>query len=204
MSIEIGHAYEFRFKTGFNSLNGIYRVTHAQSYASLLEEDIDLLTYLYSPAGKVQGDLDTDLADIVEDSYYKLVSVEDESVILYVPISYIVGVPVPDVREYGKVMVTVDLGVIADPALLASFQATLGQTLEEALGILTSPILMQYGTEWMSESAYQALEEAREAAKTGVTNYYTLSIEQAAEILAKDAKIAAYETLVADQHDLIP
>lgn len=203
MSIELGHAYEFRFKTGFESLNGIYRVTHALSYDSILEAEADLLTNLYAPAGKDQDDLDTDLPVISKDSFYTLVSPADASV-LYMPSRYIVGIPIPDVREYAKLMLNIDLGVISDPALLQSITDSIAQILQGAHGIVSPPVVMQYDTEWMSESTYDAIVTAREASKTGIQNYYTLSLEQAVTIAEKNAKIAALETLVDQLYAQLP
>ena len=195
MSIELGHAYEFSFKTGFESLNGIYRVTHALSYNSVLEAEADLLANLYAPAGKDQDDLDTDLPTISQDSFYTLVSTTDASVI-YMPASYIIGIPIPDVREYALLMLNIDLGAIADPALLQSVRDSVVQILEGGYGITNEPVVMQYDSKWMSESTYEAIEKVRERTKTGIQNYYTLSLRQAETIAEKNAKIAALETLV--------
>jgi hypothetical protein len=203
MSIELGHAYQFSFTAGFETLNGIYRVTHALSYDSLLEGSVDLLASLYTPAGKDQDDLDADLDALSAESYYKLVHVTS-ALELYMPKGYIVGIPVPDVREYVKLMLSIDLGVMADPAILQSIVDTVKDVIQGAHGVTNDPVLLQYSTQWMSETTYEAIVAAREQARTGVTNYYTLSQQQAATIVEKNARIAALEILVDQLRALIP
>lgn len=200
--LTIGHAYEFTFDTGFTDLDGIYKVTHAMTYDSVLLDEVDLYVNLYKPAGKSEQDLETDLPDYVDRTFYRFESVIDTTV-LYVPDTIIVGIPAPDVREYAKVMLSVNLGVFADPTLLASLVNTMQQVLEGSHGILDIPIVATYDTTWMSESAYEAIVAAREAAATGTTNYYSDNLVLQQEVADKNAEIAALEIIIAQQDAII-
>jgi hypothetical protein len=101
MSITVGQIYKFALETDFASLNGIYKVTHAMDYNTLLERDVVLLDKLFVPAGLSDTEYQAALPDLMDDIFYRLVSMDDK-VELYVPYQYIVGIPVPDVFEYSK------------------------------------------------------------------------------------------------------
>lgn len=198
MSITVGHVYKFAFHTDIASLNEIYKVTHALDYNTLLEDDVDLLDKLFTPAGLGQAELDAALPTIMLDTFYRLVGV-DGTVELYVPYSYINGIPVPDVFEYAKLMLGVDLGPWAEPDVLATLKTTVSQYLQDGFGIIEEPKTMVYDKVWMAESDYEAILAAREAVKaggSGVINYFTESKRLQETIDAKDARIAALEDLV--------
>lgn len=207
MSITVGHIYKFTFSDDFVSLNGIYKVTHSMDYNTLLEDDVSLLDSLFVPAGLTDVELDAELPDIMTDVFYRLVNI-DGTQILYIPYQYIVGIPVPDVFEYSKLMLAVDLGPWAEPDTLAAISNTISQYLENAYGISETPEVMAYDSVWMAESDYEAIVEARQTtidSGTGVVNYFKETQNKQAIIDAKDARIAALEDLVAALHaDLNP
>jgi hypothetical protein len=195
MSVAIGNTYGFKFKTGFDSLNGIYTITHGLSWDSLLLEEIDLFATLYEPAGKLQGDLDTDIADLSLESFYRLVNVEDESIV-YMPRSYINGIPVPDVFKYQRLMLSVDLGLYDDPDTLVTLRTSVAQVLEGQLGTTTDVNVVIYGSKWLTEGDYEQLAEARALARTGVVNYYSEVLKKDIELAKQSARIVALEEIV--------
>jgi hypothetical protein len=199
MSIDIGNTYKFRFKSGFDSLNGIYTITHGLSWDSILLEEIDLFTLLYEPAGKVANDLDTDKSELTKESFFRLVNVEDGSVV-FMPKSYITGVPEPDVFEYPKLMLTVNLGLHIEPDTLATLQATVGTVLLGQLGTSADVAVVQYGSKWLSEGDYEQIVEDRANSRSGVVNYYSEVLKKDIEIAKKNARITALELLVSQQH----
>lgn len=199
MNIDIGNTYGFRFKAGFTSLNGIYTVTHGLSWDSILLEEVDLFATLYQKAGKTTGDLEADYADLPVESFYRLVNVTDNTEV-FMPKSYIIGIPVPDVFEYQKLMLTVDLGLFAEPDTLATIRNTVGQVLEGQLGTTTDVNVVIYGSQWMTEGDYEQIVEDRAAARTGVINYYSEVLKKDIVITKLNARIAALEEIVSQQH----
>jgi len=199
MSITVGHIYKFSFSDDFDSLNGIYKVTHSMDYDTLLEDDVSLLDSLFVPAGLTDVELDAALPDLMTYTFYRLISIEGTQ-ILYVPDQYIVGIPIPDVFEYSKLMIAVDLGPWAEPDTLAAISATISQYLENAYGISETPEVMAYDTVWMAESDYEAIVQARQTTidnGTGVVNYFKEAQIKQNTIDAQAARIAALEDLVA-------
>lgn len=203
MSITVGHIYKFAFDTDFAILNGIYKVTHAMDYDTLIESDVDLLNSLFEPAGLSDVELQVALPTIKTDTFYRLITI-DGNTELYIPYQYVVGIPVPDVFEYSKLMLVVDLGPWAEPDVLAGIQSIISSYLENAYGITEQPEVMAYDTVWMAESDYEATKDARQDVidnGTGTINYFTETQNKQEIINAKDARIDALEALVAQLHN---
>ena len=195
MNVEVDEVYKFAFKTGFNWLDNIYRVLALVDYDQLLIDDVDLFVSLYNLVGKTQGELEADLPDISKEAYYILEDVVSLNKI-YVPRSYVIGLPQGNIKEYSNVVLTADLDVWADPTALNNVKATIADALEGAYGITQAPLLIKAGSTWMAESDYNDIEEQRETDRTGVTNSYTEIQRLTSEIAKKDARIAALEQLV--------
>lgn len=203
MSITVGHIYKFSFEQDFENLNGIYKVTHAMDYDTLLVDDVDLLKSLFEPANLTDIELQAALPTIKTDTFYRLVTIDGQTE-LYVPYQYVVGIPVPDVFEYAKLMLVVDLGPWAEPDVLAGIQSIISDYLENAYGIVEQPEVMAYDNVWMAESDYEATKDARQTVitnGTGTINYFTETQKKQVIIDAKDARIAALEALVVQLHD---
>ena len=199
MSIVVGNQYGLKFKDDFDDLDGIYTVSHAVDYNSLLLDDISLMTYLFIHVGKTEEDLDVAIGDIRDDVFFKIVHVVNES-IYYVPRSYIVGIPDPNVAAYSKLMLTMDLGVFADPTLLATLKNSIENALREGAGIDKQVQLMQYGEQWLTQEEYETIAEDRETTRTGFVNYYEKYTEQEALVQTQNTKIAALEEIIRRQN----
>jgi hypothetical protein len=205
MSITIGQIYKFAFIDTFASLNGIYRVTHSMDYNTLLETDVDLMVTLFTPAGLTEQDMQTALPDISTDTFYRLVS-PDGLTTLNVPYQYIVGIPVPDVNEYSKIMLAVDLGPWAEPDVLPAMITVISNYLQNGWGVVKPPELMAYETEWMSAADYEAIKQSRQNvidSGLGVPNYYAENMAKQTIINNQAARIAALEEIVRLQDALL-
>lgn len=203
MSINVGKIYKFAFDSSFASLNGIYKVTHAMDYNTLLENDVDLVSKLFIPAGLTDTEYQAALPDLMTDTFYRLIALDGE-LELYVPYQYIVGIPVPDVFEYSKIMLGVDLGPWAEPDLLSGISTIISDYLENAYGITEAPEVMAYGSVWMAESDYEAIKDVRQDVidnGTGTINYFRETQNKQTTINAQAARITALEDLVAQLHD---
>jgi len=198
MSIDVGTVYEFTFKSDFTALNGIYKVSHSLDYDTILLEDISLLDFLYSHVSKTAEDLLTDLSDYRDNVFYKITHVTTLAV-YYVPRSYIVGIPNPDVRPYSKLVLTLDLGPFADPDLLVTLKETISQVLSVNTGITESPVIMEYDQEWMTGGAYNDIVDDRAANKGNTINYYSENLKLIQQLTQKNTTIAGMEELI---HDL--
>ena len=195
MSIDVGTVYQFVFKGGFTDLNGIYKVSHSLDYDTILLEDISLLDFLYSQVNKTAQDLETDLSDYKDNVFYKITHVSTLAV-YYVPRSYIVGIPNPDVRPYSKLVLTQDLGPFADPNLLATLMATIQQVLQVETGIVELPTIMEYDREWMTGGEYTSIVDDRIANKGNTVNYYSANKELINQITSKNTTIAGLEEII--------
>lgn len=199
MSIVVGNQYGLKFVSGFTDLDGIYAVTHAVDYNSLLLDDISLMTYLFVHVNKTEADLKTALPDIVDDVFYKIINVVTNA-IYYVPRSYIVGIPNPNVAAYSRLMLTMDLGVFADPTLLTTLKNSIRTALLEGLGIDKEVQVMEYGKRWLTKEDYNTLVADREQQSTGFVNYYEKYNEQVETIQTQASKIAALEEIIRRQN----
>lgn len=199
MNIVIGDTYGFRFKDGYTALNGIWTVTHGLSWNSLQLEQVDLYESLYKKVGKTQNELESDKADLSVETFYRLENVADKTVI-FIPRSYIIGIPVPDVFLYSKIMLTVDLGLFDDPDKLTTVRNSVGQVLEGLLGVTSEVNVVKYGEQWMEEGDFEQLVENREAARTGIVNYYSEALKKDTQISQLSARIAVLEDIVQQQH----
>jgi len=201
MSVDVGETYGFAFKDGFTALDGVYTITHALSWDSVLLEEVDLYELLYKPAGKSADDVEIDIDLLAVESFYRLESKENEGTVIYAPKGYIVGVPNPAVDRYPKLMVTLNLGVFKDPDVLAALNTGLEQYVKGVFGVTTEAEVTVWGEEWLTNSEYDTIVEHREHDVTGIINYYQESRKKDAQIVKMGQRMAALEQLVRDLHN---
>lgn len=198
MNIELGEVYKFNFITKFNSLTGIYRADSIIGYDSILENDVDLLETLYTPASLVEADLVTDLPDLAQENFVILISVIDDTIVRTIPMSAILGYPEPDVYEYSQLILNIDLGTFSDNDMLQSIASMVDTKIKGLLGVPAETSLMTYGSEWMSQSDYQTMQanRAQVIADNPGENVYIRLTQKEAELTAANAKVNALTALV--------
>jgi len=210
MSITLNKHYKFQFDPtrDADALNGIYRVDRVLGYNSVVLEEIDIYTSLYKRIGKSEADLEVDLTNYLDDLFYKMTSMFDQSVV-WVPESLIVGYPDPNVREYSRVMLTTDLGVYEDPDTLYHITRIVKDNLKHMLGLVAEdseePIdarinphtaVAEYNTVWMSDAEYKDVENLRATKRVvddNMIDYYEKWKERGDEVKRLQEQITALE-----------
>lgn len=175
MSIKIGEIYDFRFGTHddnekYTPLDGIYKVLDIYSYTRILEEDVDLYELTFSKVNILKDSFESEVVKYKYDNIYMLESVLDGDTIC-IPESLIIGYPSPDVKEYPKIMLSIDLGVFDSPETVLQIEEIVKNTILQTLGsdIATGtnePVdpkvsAVVYMKEWMSVSDYLELRNNR-------------------------------------------
>lgn len=178
MSIHINTVYNFKFGTSegmdsYTSLNGIYKVLDIYSYQRILNEDVDLYTLTFSKVNVSKETFETEIIKYTGDNFYMLQSVLDEDIIC-IPDSLIIGYPSPDVKEYPKLMLSVDLGVFDAPETVLMLENIIKETIVKTIGAEITdgtevePVdpkvsVVVYLKEWMSCSDYVKIRQERKA-----------------------------------------
>lgn len=198
MNIETDKVYLFKFKPGFESLDGIYKVTHQLNYEEILEENIDLYKELYEKVNKTRQDLDQDIENYKDDVFFKLEKPGDtvEPFYFYIPETLLNQYPDSNVAEYNKVMMTIDLGLFANPDILTSLITAVSEIISTNQGITVQPVLMTYGKQWMLTADYEQLEQNRENAKGNIINYFSECNRLTDELNKAQARIQALEDII--------
>jgi hypothetical protein len=109
-------------------------------------------------------------ADVV---FYKIQST-DTSLIVYVPETYITGFPVVDVREYPKIVLTMNLGIVANPNILNSLQTEISSQFNS--------VLTQY-KRWIFEEGAATYTTTVD----GVAEEFTITVSDATGVVAGQA-----------------
>lgn len=200
MLIVTDKVYNFNFVSPFNALDGIYLVQKIITYEEIVSDQINMVDYLYGKVGLSGEDYNTAQPTYVNDTFYKLEKKNvDEQEIIYVPSSLLDSYPNPNVAEYHKAMVMLDLGTFADTDELATLSSKLSEVISVDYGITTSPELASYKKVWMPVSDYETLEDTRESNKGTIENYYSKSKAQEELITELQAKIVALEAIIIEQ-----
>jgi len=169
---KVGETCNFSFITAFNSFDGIYLIKSINSLNELLELEVDLVENIYVPVGLTELDYQNDVPSIRSDDIYKLESVEDQSII-YMPQSFNELIPDPNVYEYLQLGFGVDIGIFDDQTKIEWIKDQIAQALQAVAGVEKEPSLFEIKSTWMTETEYQAIDDARQALITDVTNHYT-------------------------------
>lgn len=178
MQLVLGQTYRFTFDDPFavlgydaeaNPTGGYYAAVELLTYERVLERDMDLMELLFTPAGLTQTDLDAAVANgtYIGKTFVHLKSVVDNAS-RCVPVDSIVGVPIIDVHNYAKLVLTLDLGVFADENTLDEITTMVQGFLLWKYGIASTENMVRvlaYARQWMTGAEYQATVDAREAVK---------------------------------------
>ena len=167
----VGEVCKFSFIEAFNSLNGIYRVLSVNTLDELIALEVNITESTYLKVGLTEEDYLLESPEYEDDKIYKLEHVETLDVI-YMPLTYNLEIPDPNIMEYLKLGFAVDIGVFSDQEQIAWIQNQLSQILL-SIGVETSPTLFEIEPVWMTESEYDVLAADRAELKSGeLTHYY--------------------------------
>ena len=185
MNLTIGRVYRFQFVSDFEQLgyrptvedqplnSGIYRLDKVLQYLELATSGIDLYANLYQPLAISKDVYNSDLNNLADDIVYKLVDPTDESVVYYMPQSFIKDSD-PSVEKYNKLLLTIDLGIQSDPDKFSEIQSIMEQMFEKMWGITPqgdNPLatVAIYDHIWLTTTQMEQIEKAREEVKKDST-----------------------------------
>ena len=199
MNIVADKYYKFSFVEDFVTLDGIYKVLQLMSYSEIINETIDMVASLYSKVyaeDAATAAWELARAGLIHNTFYKLQSVTDETVIIMAPEAILTEYPNASVDQFCKIMLNIDLGLFANQDDLDTIGQIITEQLHARLGITPNPQILIYDKQWMADVEYDEIEAARVASREAVVNYYSEAVRQSAEITVKDAKIAALEAII--------
>lgn len=193
-NLAVGHVYRFSFIGEFKSLgyvpssqsvdtpeapseivtteeenenHGIYKLTRIMSYYDLISSGIDLYANLYQPLGLPKELFLHDQDNINQGCIYELVDPTDSKKLLYMPIFFIDGTPDASVEEYNRLMMVLDLGIYADPSIVAELEELVTHILLCRFGLdntqnVNPSKLVRGDSVWMTTTDYDKLNDVRE------------------------------------------
>jgi hypothetical protein len=198
---EAGTTCRFTFTARFVSLSGVYRVRACTTFQDALVSGIDFVESLYTPAGLAQADFDTDYNSYFNDRVVVLESVQDDTVVYYVPESVFQTVPDPTIKEYFPLILVANLGVHENTQAIYPLLDQMKDLVASALGtddpfrIMTNPQNKVY----LTDTEYAALKAER---ATLAKELIPLSVQLKAandKIAYLAAQVASYEQLITTQ-----
>ncbi len=196
MFITPNYVYAFSFKTALSALDGIYRVSSIISYADMLLLNLDLYKLTYKPNTLSEDAFKADLNIIRSGKIAKLVSVNDENIIYYIPEHLFDKVPDGSVQKYFHLGLAVNLGIFDDAGLLNTLKAEIDQIIQTATGIANKTVIYSVKNTWMTTAAYKTIDDERNAKITRISNHYTDKLALIKEIDSLKTRIAYYEQLI--------
>lgn len=194
--ISLNRIYGFTFHPDFTTLDGVYEVRQIISYDEIVLNQIDMEAFLYGKVGKTIDDYDLDKVNYTEDSFYQLRDASDEETIIYVPRTLIPNMPEPNLKQYNKMVLSVNLGLFGNLTSLDSLITKVAEVVSTNEGVVATPEVMIYGKEWKTDTEYEAIEAARAAAAGAAVNYYSETVRLTALLAERDAKIEALEAII--------
>ena len=194
----IDKAYYFTFNAEFSKLNGTYVVKQILAYDEFMKLGIDLSTTLYSKVDKDPSTFDEYSLAYRESQVYKLFDIldEEETDPIYIPSTLLALLPNPDVKQYGKLIIALDLGVYANKEEFEYIINTMQEIISASTGITSKIQVIENGTQWMLESDYKKLEEERATIKKGITNYYSATVTLQKQLDSLKTQLIEYEKLL--------
>ncbi len=194
MRVLPNYVYNFSFKSEFESLDGIYKVLGILSYEELLATGIDLIPQLYTPQSLTEVDFENDLTQIRTSQIFKLQSVDDEGIIQFLPEVHLKNVPDANVQQFLDLAIACKIGVHIDPDTVSTLRSEIQQVIEAMIGEAHTAEIYTVDKKWLTETEFQAIEAARAASITTVSNHYTESVALQLEVDRLRTLIAGYET----------
>lgn len=188
-----GSVCYFTFSPRFSKLDDIYIVQQTMPYLQAVEQNIDFITYLYSPVGLTKTDYSNDWRSYKEDDVLKLQKIDDSSVIVYAPTSILKGMPDPNVGCYNHYIIAIDVGYYASTDDFNWLIDDLNLMAADVTGTTATVQAGSIATKWMPVTDYKVYDATRKTHIRQIDNLYTQLIEQNRLILELKNKINYYE-----------
>ena len=149
VNLILGKIYRFTFVKDFEKLGysrdpdspyhdvycGVYRVDKILSYKDVLSSGIDVYNNLYAPIGVAKDVYNKDEPSFQNTMFYKLVDPRNEDIVIYIPLSFVDGVPDGSIARYDKLILGINLGVFSDLEMVTDMIMLLTELLEVRYGI---------------------------------------------------------------------
>lgn len=173
MVIQLDRSYKICFKdeedgagADFSTLDGFYEVVRSYGWNELNASGIDLQESLLDYAGIVDKTAIRSLQqNWVNDAFYYCIGMDQDRQI-WVPESIIKGYPDPRIGSYKKLMLTIDLGVFANPDDFSTMGKEIMNYLRSNYGIdRPDGIVAAYDNQWMTVDEYEATDSNRQGAQ---------------------------------------
>ena len=226
--LQTGNIYRFSFvgdfnKLGYNNPNsddyvdgetpdaditkGVYKLAATTTYYDLVIGGVDVFQNLYLPLGISREVYNLDKRQWKKsDIWYKLVDPIQDSIVYYVPVSIISGIPDGNVSEYKRYQLVIDIGIFNDPELLTEIITCVNMLFKAHFGIPTSANLAAYDSVWLPNEFYDWLENERKnnivefmsvnSAQYFNTLFYNKYNQLAKENAKLNASVKTYEEIV--------
>lgn len=196
MRILPNFVYRFSFVADFTALDGVYKVLRIESYESTLSDGVDLFTALYEPSGVALSTFEADLDTIRDKRVFKLSDVNDPSRVVLIPEHLQSILPDASIQQYMSLGLACGIGVHVSSDEVQTLKTEIEQTIAAMIGETNSVVVYKIKDKWMTEADYSAIELARSANITTISNAFTDKVSLQMEVDRLRTKITYYETLL--------
>lgn len=193
-----GVTYYFTFELDYSNRDGIYTLVKLMTYDEYLNDGGDLMSDVFSPAGKTEDDMTLRLEEIRNTKMMKLVTPDtlETTQTIFMPITFATDNPDHNVKKYLKLGLVTYIGVTDDEELLADMKNCVNEHVLAATGIDMQPRFVAVGETWLTESQYKDLLAERDATKKKIINYYSENIKLEKRIASLQEQLKAYEEII--------
>ena len=204
MDLRVGVNYRFEFEAPLSSLgytvdqpdSGFYELTKIISNAQMRADNEDDIKATWDlPSNSSAADYETARDTYANDRMFFLRNLVTDEVIV-VPSSLIITFPREDVAQYGKVIISADLGVVKNPDLVSGATDIIKDHILSDYGVDSSPFLSIYKKVWMVDSDVDAIEQDRLNNKARDYNLFADVTRLTAEKIELVARVAALEEII--------
>lgn len=186
MQLKVGWTYKFLFNPEFSALDGVYSIVKIYTYNELLEENLNLYDGLYKHVDKTSEQLDEDVSTFRTDDIFKLVNPDDSEIVYYVPSLVLSNIPDPNIDQYSKLVIGVNLGVCKDEEELEYIKNTINDYIQKMHGLTNEPQVFSIGTVWLTDTEYADVVSQRDHVGKEVVNYFGENIRLRTELAKRD------------------
>lgn len=198
--LQPGWTYNFKFKTEFASLDGVYTVVKIYSYNELVKDKISLYKELYEPLQLTQERFEKDAVTYFTESIFKLVDPNDEDNVKYSPESILTTIPGYNLQEYNDVALAFHIGTYQKGEEFQSVLSNISQEISSALGVDQEPRVLVTAKRFLTDDEYLDIQVLRNLNKTSILNYFSENVKLRNEnqnLKARIEKLNNYITTIA-------
>lgn len=191
-----GNVYSFKFKSGYNTFDGVYRVLKIMMYDEYVNDGGDIDNDFFAP-NDASDNLDSELDNVLNSKILKLIPPDnDDADPIFVPLYYLAETPDYNVKEYKNLGIIAKIGITESANDVMFISDIITEAVESAIGITPEPKLVVIDSKWMTESQYEDLKAERDENKMKVKNYYSENIKLEKRLAQVNTIITEYENLI--------